>query len=217
MSDFHETALQHLTGYFGSRELVHTFRQRTLVLIKALILQKRVCSVIMLSKLSSETAIDHVLWAPCRTAMHLSVLADITHPWYGFRVHIPLSCSLPMSVGLLQTLQDSGSPPLANRAPTLTRPTELRTSDRRSMMAYTGLPLDIFGKVLEIHRRDRTRTEIFVIGCVFPAIYSTSATRHDERDKELALWLYQLHRDSVEGGRPPRQCMASSCVIESRF
>jgi hypothetical protein len=136
---------------------VHTFRQRTLVLIKALILQKRVCLVIISSKPSSETGIDHVLWPPCRTAVHLSVLADITHPWYGFCVHIPSSCSLPMSVGLLQTLQDSGSPPLASRAPTLTRPTELRTSDRRSMMAYTGLPLDIFGKVLKIHRRVQTK------------------------------------------------------------
>jgi hypothetical protein len=58
------------------------------------------------------------------------------------------------------------------------------------MMAYTGLPLDIFGKVLEVHCRVRTKTEIFVIGCVLSAIYSTSATRHDERDKELALWLY---------------------------
>lgn len=48
--------------------------------------------------------------------------------------------------GLLQTLDDCGSPPLASRAPTLARPTSLRTSDRKSLMAYTGLPLDIFGK-----------------------------------------------------------------------
>ena len=49
--------------------------------------------------------------------------------------------------GLLQTLDDCGSPPLAARAPTLTRPTSLRTSDHKSMMAFMGLPLDIFGKV----------------------------------------------------------------------
>ncbi|KAF8214970.1 AVL9/DENND6 domain-containing protein [Mycena galopus ATCC 62051] len=47
---------------------------------------------------------------------------------------------------LLQTLDDCGSPPLAARAPTLSRPTSLKTSDRQSMMAYTGLPLDIFGR-----------------------------------------------------------------------
>lgn len=48
--------------------------------------------------------------------------------------------------GLLQTLDDCGSPPLASRAPTLVRPTSLRTSDRKSLMTYTGLPLDIFGR-----------------------------------------------------------------------
>jgi hypothetical protein len=50
-------------------------------------------------------------------------------------------------LGLLQTLDDCGSPPLASRAPTLSPPTSLRTSDHKSMMAYMGLPLDIFGKV----------------------------------------------------------------------
>ena len=52
-----------------------------------------------------------------------------------------------MFQGLLHTLDDCGSPPLASRAPTLSKPMSLRTSDRKSMMAYTGLPLDIFGKV----------------------------------------------------------------------
>lgn len=50
-------------------------------------------------------------------------------------------------LGLLQTLDDCGSPPLSARAPTLSRPTSLRTSDHKSMMAYIGLPLDVFGKV----------------------------------------------------------------------
>ena len=50
------------------------------------------------------------------------------------------------SPGLLQTLDDCGSPPLAARAQTLQRATSLRTSDHKSMMAYMGLPLDIFGK-----------------------------------------------------------------------
>jgi Transport protein Avl9 len=48
---------------------------------------------------------------------------------------------------LLQTLEDCGSPPLASRAPTLSRPTSLRTSDRKSLLAFVGLPLDVFGKV----------------------------------------------------------------------
>ncbi|KAJ6611394.1 transport protein Avl9-domain-containing protein [Mycena sp. CBHHK59/15] len=100
--------------YMGTslRELVHTFRQRTLVLVKALMLQKRIMFY------------GHPVERLCTYQYSLVSL-------------------LP---GLLQTLDDCGSPPLAARAPTLTRPTSLRTSDRKSMMAYTGLPLDIFGK-----------------------------------------------------------------------
>lgn len=48
--------------------------------------------------------------------------------------------------GLLQNLDDCGSPPLASRALTLSRASSLKTSDRKSMLAYQGLPLDIFGK-----------------------------------------------------------------------
>ena len=54
--------------------------------------------------------------------------------------------------GLLHNLDDCGSPPLAARAQTLSRPSELRTSDPKSMMAYVGLPLDLFGKVLQLAR-----------------------------------------------------------------
>ncbi|KAJ6585376.1 transport protein Avl9-domain-containing protein [Mycena capillaripes] len=100
--------------YMGTnlRELVHTFRQRTLILVKALMLQKRIMFY------------GHPVERLCTYQYSLVSL-------------------LP---GLLQTLDDCGSPPLAARAPTLSRPTSLRTSDRKSMMAYTGLPLDIFGR-----------------------------------------------------------------------
>ncbi|KAJ7160086.1 transport protein Avl9-domain-containing protein [Mycena filopes] len=108
------TQLTESNLYMGTnlRELVHTFRQRTLVLVKALMLQKRIMFY------------GHPVERMCTYQYSLVSL-------------------LP---GLLQTLDDCGSPPLAARAPTLTRPTSLRTSDRKSMMAYTGLPLDIFGK-----------------------------------------------------------------------
>ncbi|KAJ3904667.1 transport protein Avl9-domain-containing protein [Lentinula edodes] len=100
--------------YMGTslRELVHTFRQRTLILVKALILQKRIMFY------------GHPVERLCTYQYSLISL-------------------LP---GLLQTLDDCGSPPLASRAPTLVRPTSLRTSDRKSLMTYTGLPLDIFGR-----------------------------------------------------------------------
>ncbi|KAF8073978.1 transport protein Avl9-domain-containing protein [Lyophyllum atratum] len=100
--------------YMGTslRELVHVFRQRTLVLVKALMLQKRIMFY------------GHPVERLCTYQYSLVSL-------------------LP---GLLQNLDDCGSPPLASRAPTLSRPTSLRTSDHKSMMAFMGLPLDIFGK-----------------------------------------------------------------------
>lgn len=48
--------------------------------------------------------------------------------------------------GLLQNLDDSGSPPLESRAKGLSKPTSLKTSDWKSMVTYVGLPLDLFGK-----------------------------------------------------------------------
>ncbi|KAJ7578173.1 transport protein Avl9-domain-containing protein [Mycena floridula] len=100
--------------YMGTnlRQLVHTFRQRTLLLVKALMLQKRILFF------------GHPVERLCTFQYSLVSL-------------------LP---GLLQTLEDCGSPPLASRAPSLTRPSSLKTSDSKSMMAYMGLPLDIFGQ-----------------------------------------------------------------------
>ncbi|KAI0770101.1 transport protein Avl9-domain-containing protein [Fomes fomentarius] len=100
--------------YMGTslRELVHKFRQRTLVLVKALMLQKKIMFF------------GHPVERLCTYQYSLVTL-------------IP---------GLLQNLDDCGSPPLAYRAQSLSRPTSLKTSDPKSMMAFMGLPLDLFGK-----------------------------------------------------------------------
>ncbi|KAI0782877.1 transport protein Avl9-domain-containing protein, partial [Abortiporus biennis] len=94
------------------RELVHTFRQRTLVLLKALMLQKKIMFY------------GHPVERLCTFQYSLCTLVP----------------------GLLQNLDDCGSPPLCKRAGTLQKPTELKTSDPKSMMAFVGLPLDLFGK-----------------------------------------------------------------------
>lgn len=94
--------------------------------------------------LSWHHSLDHVLWTPRRTAMHIPVFARVLNTRYASLR--PLRLSL-IRTGLLQHLDDAGSPPLANRAPTLSKPTSLRTSDRKSLLTYTGLPLDVFGKV----------------------------------------------------------------------
>lgn len=50
--------------------------------------------------------------------------------------------------GLLRNLQDCAGPDMTSYETQLTRPTSLRTSDRNSLLAYMGLPLQIFGKVI---------------------------------------------------------------------
>ena len=129
------------------RHLVHTFRHRTLVLVKALILQKRVCvayspsggGLIKVQIMFSGHPVE-------RLCTYQYSLISLIPGSYSLGPHDASYISRQL-LGLLQTLEDCGSPPLAARAPTLTRPASLRTSDRRSMMAYAGLPLDVFGKV----------------------------------------------------------------------
>lgn len=78
---------------------------------------------------------------------------------------------------MLQTLDDCGSPPLAARAPTLSRPTSLKTSDHKSMLAFMGLPLDIFGKVRGcfacVSLADLTR---FVIERILSTLFALATT-----------------------------------------
>ncbi|KAI0029846.1 transport protein Avl9-domain-containing protein [Vararia minispora EC-137] len=109
--------------YMGVRELVRQFRHRTLVLVKALMLQKK-------AGFSPRPSPGPIMF--------------FGHP-------VEKLCTSQYSLislfpGLLQTLEDCGSPPLAARAPTLSPPTSLKTSDRKSMMAFVGFPLDLFGK-----------------------------------------------------------------------
>lgn len=56
--------------------------------------------------------------------------------------------------GLIRNLQDCADPELNSYEKNLTMPTHLRTSNRASLQAYMGLPLQLFGKVrLPSHKR----------------------------------------------------------------
>jgi hypothetical protein len=97
--------------------------------------------------------------------------------------------------GMLQTLDDCGSPPLAARAPTLSRPTSLKTSDHKSMMAFMGLPLDIFGKVcslLCVICQDLNLV-YSIVGCILPAISTVATDRYDQKYPQLALRVHEFH------------------------
>ena len=101
--------------------------------------------------------------------------------------------------GLLQTLDDCGSPPLASRAPTLSKPTTLRTSDHKSMMAYTGLPLDIFGKVVLFATFASASFHMRIyIGRFLPTLSATTTSGYDQGDEKLVMRSNEYHFDATK-------------------
>lgn len=86
---------------------------------------------------------------------------------------------LSLIPGLIRKLQDCADPELNGYEKQLTAPTNLRTSDRRSLQAYMGLPLQIFGKVrFECSETIVETTDIILRG-VFSALirhYSNSTS-----------------------------------------
>lgn len=135
----------------------------------------------------NDCALTSIPWSPCCQVNPIIAGFSIATKAHRF-------------IGLLQTLDDCGSPPLASRAPSLSRPTSLRTSDRKSMMSFMGLPLDIFGKVsyycLEtfVHKLMLSCAP----GCLLPTISSITTAGYAQRKHKLALWKHQLHSHPAE-------------------
>ncbi|KDQ20941.1 hypothetical protein BOTBODRAFT_151915 [Botryobasidium botryosum FD-172 SS1] len=98
--------------------------------------------------------------------------------------------------GLLLALEDCGSPPLNGRASTLTRATELKTSDRKSLITFMGLPLNIFGKdsffqpYLPLQQVDMLKTGAFLCG-------TTNSIVTQQRDSGLDL-LVNIETNTFE-------------------
>lgn len=54
--------------------------------------------------------------------------------------------------GLMRALQDCSDPELNEYEKNLKKPTSVKTSDRKSLQAFMGLPLQIFGKVSQLEK-----------------------------------------------------------------
>ncbi|BGP18655.1 hypothetical protein JCM10213_002899 [Rhodosporidiobolus nylandii] len=71
---------------------------------------------------------------------------------------------------LLTNLHDAASPSLDTRAQRTAKPSSLKTSDRRSLIRYLGLPLDIFGAnsffqpYLPLQQIELLKTRSFLVG-----------------------------------------------------
>lgn len=63
------------------RELVHAFRHRTLVLLKALMLQRRVRLGVIFMDHAYVLTIGHLLRPPSRKALHIPILPRLALPW----------------------------------------------------------------------------------------------------------------------------------------
>ncbi|KAJ9107482.1 hypothetical protein QFC21_000935 [Naganishia friedmannii] len=117
------------------------FAQRTLTLVKMMMLQKRVSGPNQDPLLSRLGQIEHL------SRVHPQIL------FYGYPVE--KLCTYQYSLislmpGLLLNLADAGDPSLDFRKKTANKPTSLRTSDRNSLLRYMGLPLHTFGKQIDM-------------------------------------------------------------------
>lgn len=94
----------------------------------------------------------HCVWKPGGLTESRLRIADAFVQMLFFGSRCDRLCMMQFSLislipGLIRKLQDCADPELNGYEKQLTAPTNLRTSDRRSLQAYMGLPLQIFGKV----------------------------------------------------------------------
>ncbi|KUM57326.1 hypothetical protein ACN42_g9865 [Penicillium freii] len=100
--------------------------------------------------------------------------------------------------GLINSLQDCADPAFDTYSHTVEKPTSLKTSDRSSLLAYMGLPLQIFGKgsmfgpytplqLLDLLADDGTKS--YVVG-------STNSLLLQQKDRYSDI-LINLDEDSI--------------------
>lgn len=112
------------------RELIHEFKWQTLVLLKCCLLQPKVSRL--------------------RTGQERLAKKD-QMLFFGSRcdrlcmVQFSLISLIP---GLIRNLEDCADPELNTNEKRLAQPTTLQSSNRHSLLTFMGLPLQIFGKVM---------------------------------------------------------------------
>ncbi|CAG8205048.1 unnamed protein product [Penicillium salamii] len=116
--------------------------------------------------------------------------------------------------GLINSLQDCADPAFDTYSQTVEKPTSLKTSDRSSLLAYMGLPLQIFGKgsmfgpytplqLLDLLADDGTKS--YVVG-------STNSLLLQQKDRYSDI-LINLDEDSIVINTPSlRNALALSAA-----
>ncbi|KAL2833090.1 transport protein Avl9-domain-containing protein [Aspergillus pseudoustus] len=120
--------------------------------------------------------------------------------------------------GLMNHLQDCADPAFDEYAQTVEKPTSLKTSDRSSLLAYMGLPLQIFGKgsmfgpytplqQLDLLADDGTKS--YVVG-------STNSLLLQQKDRYSDI-LINLDEDTININSPSLRNALALSVADRRW
>ncbi|KAJ5158318.1 Late secretory pathway protein AVL9 [Penicillium coprophilum] len=120
--------------------------------------------------------------------------------------------------GLLNHLQDCADPAFDTYSQTVEKPTSLKTSDRNSLLAYMGLPLQIFGKgsmfcpytplqLLDLLADDGTKS--YVVG-------STNSLLLQQKDRYSDI-LINLDEDSIVINSPSLRSALALSAADRRW
>ncbi|KAJ5576988.1 Late secretory pathway protein AVL9 [Penicillium sp. DV-2018c] len=120
--------------------------------------------------------------------------------------------------GLINSLQDCADPAFDSYSQTVEKPTSLKTSDRSSLLAYMGLPLQIFGKgsmfgpytplqLLDLLADDGTKS--YVVG-------STNSLLLQQKDRYSDI-LINLDEDSITINSPSLRSALALSAADRRW
>jgi hypothetical protein len=120
--------------------------------------------------------------------------------------------------GLINSLQDCADPAFDTYSQTVEKPTSLKTSDRSSLLAYMGLPLQIFGKgsmfgpytplqLLDLLADDGTKS--YVVG-------STNSLLLQQKDRYSDI-LINLDEDSIVINTPSLRSSLALSAADRRW
>ncbi|KAG9101506.1 late secretory pathway protein avl9 [Ceratobasidium sp. 370] len=117
--------------------------------------------------------------------------------------------------GLLLALEDAGAPSFDRRAGDTERPSELRTSDRKSMMRFMGCPLNLFGAgaffqpYMPLQQVDMLKSEAWLCG--------TTNTIVTQQKNSVPDLLVNLETNAFEFSNPTLERLGALTGADRKF
>ncbi|CUA75103.1 Late secretory pathway protein AVL9 [Rhizoctonia solani] len=117
--------------------------------------------------------------------------------------------------GLLLALEDAGAPAFDRRAGQTERPSELRTSDRKSMLRFMGLPLNLFGggaffqPYMPLQQVDMLKSEAWLCG--------TTNTIVTQQKNSVPDLLVNLETGTFEFSNPTVERQGALTAADRKF